>query len=298
MKQEGEDHERDHSDLFAEGTQECVLHAVREIQSVVDGHQLDAARQPWPQRVERSLDVLDDGFRIGIASRDDDAPHGGGGAPQVRDAERHVRADGHVSDVADPCLRLPVGRHRERRLLEVNLVSGAVSDRRQGGHDVAERDTSRAQLLGLSDYEKLLNRLTHRRHLRHPRDRLQGRTQEVVLDLPKGGGGPAHGRIHQGVLEDPTGAGRGGADRDAGVRGKAGAARGDAVDDLLPVAVEARRRSEDHVHVGHARHRRAANRRRAGNGAESVRQHLTHPRGDLSGRMPHPIRDESDLRIR
>ena len=45
-------------------------------------------------------------------------------------------------------------RRPERRLLEVGPVASAVRDRRQRGHDVAERDASRAELLRLGDDEQ------------------------------------------------------------------------------------------------------------------------------------------------
>ncbi len=78
-----------------------MLDAVGEVQSIVDGHDLDAPRQPRPQLCQRTLDILDHGLRIGVALGDHDSAYRRLSAAEVRDPRRHVGSDGGVGDVSD-----------------------------------------------------------------------------------------------------------------------------------------------------------------------------------------------------
>ncbi len=90
-----------------------------------------------------------------------------------------------MGDVTDPRLRLPLGRLGEGRLLEMDSFSLAVRDRSQRRYDVAEGNAASAELLRLGDHQQVLNGLADGGDFGHSGDRLERRTEEIVLQLPQ-----------------------------------------------------------------------------------------------------------------
>jgi len=101
VEEKQEDDQHHYRDLFRQSAQQRVLDAVGEVQSVVDSHDLDASRQPRAQLCQRTLDPLDNGLRIGVATGDHDSADGRMSAVEVRDPRRHVGSDGDVADISD-----------------------------------------------------------------------------------------------------------------------------------------------------------------------------------------------------
>ena len=56
MQEEHQNDEPDDRDLLAQGAHQRVLDAIGEVQSIVDRHQLDVARELGPRLVEHAFD--------------------------------------------------------------------------------------------------------------------------------------------------------------------------------------------------------------------------------------------------
>src|SRR5262249_7553975 len=149
--------------------------------SIVDSHDLDAPRQPRAQLCQRTLDVLDNGLRIGVAMGDHDSADGRMSAVEVRDPRRHVGSDGGVADGSDLQLRIlrrlgpgdwlrvlqrwtplwpdwpppraPIARHRQRKHLEALQIWRAADLPAHRSDHVAESDAARPEpfRLGFQD---------------------------------------------------------------------------------------------------------------------------------------------------
>ena len=99
VQKKHQDDQHQHRDLFAQRAQEAVLHAARQLGTIVDGDQLGAGGQAAARAVEHPLDRGDHGGDVGAAAGDDDAADGGNEAAEVGHARRHPARDAHARDV-------------------------------------------------------------------------------------------------------------------------------------------------------------------------------------------------------
>ena len=118
------------ADLLGQRAQQRVLDSIGQVQSAVDRDDLDVAREVLLRLFQRALDRLDDRPRICVALGDDDSPADLRVTAQVGDADRHVRGERRVGDVAEQPLRVVA---EEQRLgLDLPRIGIAVDVRLHG----------------------------------------------------------------------------------------------------------------------------------------------------------------------
>ena len=112
VQQEHQNHQHDDGHFLGQRPQQRVLDPIGQVHSAVDRDDLDVAREVLLRLFQLALDRLDDRPRICVALGDDDSPGHLRVTAQVGDADRHVRGERGVGDIAEQPLRV-VGRGAE-----------------------------------------------------------------------------------------------------------------------------------------------------------------------------------------